>query len=80
MTVPTKTPDLLKAVRAWHPSHPEVMDLLACLSYSIKHSENALGDRCRTQVIDLLAEAFESVERDKIAQQVEQTWADRRTT
>ncbi len=76
MNTHTSTPDLLRSVRNWHPSHDDAISLLTGLASCFKHSQNGLGDKCRAMVIDLLDQAADEVEQDKVEQEAEQAWAD----
>jgi hypothetical protein len=73
----TRTEDLLIAIRNWHPSHDNAMDGCSGLSSCFKNSENALTNKCRASVIDLLDQALDLIAEDQIEQQSEQAWLDR---
>lgn len=64
----TKTPDLLNALRNWHPTHGEVIELLQGVASAIKHSHNALSDSCRNVVVDYCDEATGQIDQDEIDQ------------
>lgn len=73
----TQTPELLRDLRNWHPSHDDSMSGCAGLASCFKHSETALSDKCRAGVIDLLDQALDLIAEDQIEQQSEQAWIDR---
>ena len=71
----TTTPDQLRALRNYHPTHAELVDFFAGLASCLKHNETALGEDCKAFLIDQCDECMGQVENDKIEQQTDQDWA-----
>ena len=70
----TRTPVLLMALRNWHPSHDELIDVLTALVQRVNFSDNALNSKCRASVVDQLLVSVADVEDDRLKQVEEQEW------
>ena len=74
----TKTSDLLNALRNWHPDHNDAQSFFDGIASCVKYGETGLSARCTAIVIDLCSEASSQIENDRIEQQSEQAWNDRK--
>ena len=73
----TKTADLLRDLRNWHPDHEELMSFFAGVASMFKTSQTGVGSKCIALVVDFCDEASGCIENDLIEQQSETAWNDR---
>lgn len=58
-------------------SHDELRDVLACLAAMVNRPLNALSEKAKAIVVDMIDEISGQIENDQIEQQAEVAWHDR---